>query len=159
MPSVSEVLTSLIKKHGGNKSEIARKLGLRPDGKPVYSSQLIGQYADGVSEPKLKFYKRWKDVLKDDIESLVETNVSRETEKQPVMEVVKDNKVLDDKDWYRDTIQTLIHKNGETIRETFEELRASKREVIEELKKEKQKLHEHLHELILRVNSPQDANQ
>jgi hypothetical protein len=79
MTSFAEVMASLIQKHGDNKSKISRKLGLGTDGKAEFSPQLIGQYASGKSEAKPRFYKRWKEVFGDDIENLMEGNVSNET--------------------------------------------------------------------------------
>lgn len=80
MPLVSEVISSLIEKYGGNKTAIASRLK-KPGDKSMakMSSQRLGQYADGKMEPKSAFFKRWKEVYGDDIERMVETNVSRET--------------------------------------------------------------------------------
>lgn len=72
MPTFAEVMTELIQKHGGKKTNIARKLGLKPDGKPIYSSQLLGQYESGeIKDAKPAFYWAWKEKMGDDIESLM----------------------------------------------------------------------------------------
>lgn len=76
MPEIADVLTSLIEKQGGNKSQIARKLGVIGDKK--MTSQQIGHYASGKYKPKGDFYKKWKEVFGDDLERLVEGNVSKE---------------------------------------------------------------------------------
>lgn len=80
MPSTAEVIKSLIEKHGGNKTVIANKLKeTKLEGMEKMSSQRLGQYANGKMKPKGDFYKAWKQVYKEDIESMVETNVSNET--------------------------------------------------------------------------------
>ena len=66
MPSLSEVITELIEKHGGVKSKISRKLGLKPNGKPIYSPQKLGHYATGKYLPKAPFFKAWKEKIGDD---------------------------------------------------------------------------------------------
>jgi hypothetical protein len=80
MPLVHEIITSLIEKKGGNKSFIARKLGIV--GKKKITSQQIGHYASGKYKPKGGFYKRWREVFNEDIESMIEGNVSHETNVQ-----------------------------------------------------------------------------
>lgn len=74
-------------------------------------------------------------------------------------ETVTEADVMDDKDWYRDTIQRLIHMNSETVRETFREFKSGKKEEIDELRKDKHVLNEHVRELIMRVNPPQEGKQ
>lgn len=71
MSQVSEILKELIPLRGKNSAEVARKLGI--------SSQLLGQYLNERHKPKQDFYNKWKEVYGDDLLSLVETNVSRET--------------------------------------------------------------------------------
>lgn len=99
MASIGEVLKGLYKKYGGNKSEIARQLG------GIVTSQQLGQYEAGKSEPKVLFYERWKEVFGDDLQQLmkgVERNVSRgTTENEPNRR--------DFESWARD----LIEKNTE----------------------------------------------
>lgn len=74
MPSFAEVMALLIKKRGGNVSQISRDLGLKKDGKPRFSSQLIGQYRDGDVGKKgvnMEFVQAWKDAFGDDIMGLM----------------------------------------------------------------------------------------
>lgn len=78
MPSFSEIMALLIKKHGDNKTKISNKLGFKANGKPKYSSQLLGQYERGETIAKQPFYKLWREVMKDDIESLMEGKLSNE---------------------------------------------------------------------------------
>lgn len=66
MSQVSEIISRKIIDRGGNKSEMARLLGI--------SSQLLGQYANGRHKPKPDFYVKWKEVFGEDF--LNETNVS-----------------------------------------------------------------------------------
>lgn len=68
MSQVSEIIKSKIAQRGGNKSEIARQLGV--------SSQLLGQYERGRHKPKPEFYIKWKEVFGEDL--LSKTNVSKE---------------------------------------------------------------------------------
>lgn len=74
MPSFTEIMAILIKKQGGNVSQISRELGLRKDGKARFSSQLIGQYRDGEVGKKginMEFVEAWKDAFGDDIQALM----------------------------------------------------------------------------------------
>lgn len=69
------------------------------------------------------------------------------------MKVEKTEKAEPDDDWYKKTIDSLIHINGEGYRE----FRESKKEEIEELKLDKVRLHEHVDKLITRVNPPNNT--
>lgn len=72
-------------------SEIARQLG------HGITSQRLGQYANGISKPKVDFYDRWKEVFGEDLKELVESgfekNVSHETqnEKNPAQSEVPES--------------------------------------------------------------------
>lgn len=68
LDQVVAVLNKLVPKRGKSKSEVARRLGI--------SSQLLGQYMNGRQKPGADFYIRWKNTFKEDLLSLVETNVS-----------------------------------------------------------------------------------
>lgn len=80
MTPFSMVIKALIQKHGGNKSKIALKLGLKPNGKPIWPSQLLGQYEHGESQAKPPFYKAWKIAFGEDIERIIEGKDSIDTE-------------------------------------------------------------------------------
>lgn len=103
MRSYAEVLAELYLKNGGNKAEIARKLG----GK--VSPQVLGQYEIGRHQPKLAFIKRWKEVFGDDLTALTETNASRQTFSDPVKTMPMD--VWDE-----------LKENNETFKEEINRL-------------------------------------
>lgn len=69
LDQVKDIIAAAIERHGGNKSEIARKLHI--------SSQLLGQYEAGRQKPKPDFYVKWKKTFGEDLQN--ETFVSFET--------------------------------------------------------------------------------
>lgn len=78
--AINRVISDLIRKHGGNKAEIARQLSSGAE-KPI-SPLLLGQYATGKA-PGSYFLIRWEEVFGDRIPDLVrrqgEAKVSHET--------------------------------------------------------------------------------
>lgn len=83
MPALKDILPGLRQKHG-NKSVVARILGIR--------SQVLGAYEKGRRNPKLPFYKKWKEAFGDDLQALMdETNDSRETNKHTQVKKTGDN--------------------------------------------------------------------
>lgn len=92
MPTFKEIFSDLVAKHGGNKSEIARKLGA-----PV-TSQQIGQYVSGKMLPKKAFTDRWKEVYGEDIWAMAEGKVSKSDEQPDTIF----------NEWYRATVDRLI---------------------------------------------------
>lgn len=102
MTPIEDVIKDLIKKNGGNKSEIARKLG----GK--ISSQRLGMYESGKMKPKQDFVKKWKQVFGDDIDLLAERNVSREALPERKLRTPED--LIDDyKAWVNDERTNSAH--------------------------------------------------
>lgn len=69
MAKINDVLARLILEKGGNKAEIARKLG-------DVTPQAIGKYANNRAIP-VSFIKRWKAVYGEDLIELSETNGSQ----------------------------------------------------------------------------------
>lgn len=69
MAKINEVLAKLILEKGGNKAEIARKLG-------DVTPQAIGKYANDRAIP-VEFIKRWKAVYGEDLLALSETTGSQ----------------------------------------------------------------------------------
>ena len=55
---------------GKSNASVARKLGI--------SGQLLGKYIAGTIAPKLNFYQKWKEIYGENLQELIETNVSRE---------------------------------------------------------------------------------
>jgi len=100
MPELKDILTGIREKHG-NKSEVAKMLGIK--------SQLLGQYEKGSRNPKLGFYKKWKEVFNEDLESMLdEPNVSHETKNGTSIHKPSDNKQLSmgvKETFYRDLIE------------------------------------------------------
>ncbi|HVZ95414.1 MAG TPA: helix-turn-helix domain-containing protein [Chitinophagaceae bacterium] len=62
MKPISEIIKDKRIELQINKAEMARKLGI--------SSQLYGNYEDGTHEPKIEFYKKWKEVFNQDLLSI-----------------------------------------------------------------------------------------
>lgn len=143
MPSLSEVITELIEKHGGVKSKISRKLGLKPNGKPIYSPQKLGHYATGKYLPKAPFFKAWKEKIGDDIESLIERNVSHETKVPPTRESL----IVPAEVWEE------LRKNNQQFRKTRDEDVRDKKEITDEKKellRQNGKLIDIFHDLTIR---------
>jgi transcriptional regulator with XRE-family HTH domain len=63
MKPMQEQLARLIEEKGGNKSLIAKKLGI--------SRQLLGQYLQGRHNPKIDFWIKWKRAFNEDPLKLV----------------------------------------------------------------------------------------
>lgn len=119
MPAISEVLTGLIAKYGGNKAAIARKLGQN------LSPQRLGQYARGKVSPKIDFYKRWKEVYGDDLEVL--TGNKNETIVSHTAHTSGGNYVpAHVLDHYRNTAEHIMQEN-KNLWELVRELRAEAR--------------------------------
>lgn len=77
---IAKAIGDLIKKHGGVKAKIARKLSENAE-KPI-SPQLLGQYERGDKTPGAYFILRWEEVYGEKLTELVkpsETKVSHGT--------------------------------------------------------------------------------
>jgi len=71
--SVQEALADLVPKRGSSNADVGRQLG-------KVSGQLIGQYIAGRQKPKADFFKKWKTAFNEDLEAMIETNVSQKDE-------------------------------------------------------------------------------
>lgn len=84
MPELTDFLKDLRSRHG-TQEEVGKKIG--------YKSQQISQYEKGARKPKMKFYRKWKEVFGEDLEAMMsETNVSRGTENHTSVDIPSDNK-------------------------------------------------------------------
>lgn len=88
MRPLKDIIKELRENHG-NKSEVARKLGISP--------QRLGQYEKGKMEPKGDFYEKWEVAFGEDIRAIqkggaIETNVSHGTINLTQVEKRSDNK-------------------------------------------------------------------
>jgi|SRR5690606_797196 len=79
MVELKDILSQIRARHG-NKSQVARMLGIYP--------QLLGQYERGERKPKKPFYDKWKEVFNEDLEAMKnEANVSREAQKPTPVQI------------------------------------------------------------------------
>lgn len=101
-----------------------------------------------------------------DKKGIIEPTINMKIDKDPQ----KDEKAIDDGDlWYKKTIETLIHQNGNTVdklHERVDKLHDRDQAEIEDLKKEKQKLWdekskiwEHIDVLTVHLKPPKNQQQ
>lgn len=87
MAQIHSVIDELVKRYGGNNTDIAKKLSeyAEKKGERKISPQRIGQYRRGERTPKPDFILLWEEVFGDRIMDLMdgsETKVSKETIKK-----------------------------------------------------------------------------
>lgn len=107
----------------------------------------VGEWESGKSKPNKTSRKDLSNLFSAEVtlKGIKETHINNMKLENP--------EKLDNEDWYKKTIESLIHMNGEG----FKEFRESKKEEIEELKQDKIRLHQHLDKLITRVNPSHNA--
>lgn len=128
---------------GVKSMDIVRGIGVK---KQLYYAWEAGKYAPSEDNLDLlcDYFKVRKPLFyeEDITEDKLNQFSTMKAEKQPV-----------DEDWYKKTIDSLIHINGEGIKE----FRESKKDEIEELKQDKIRLHQHVTSLIAQVNPPHNG--
>lgn len=114
--------------------------------------------------PKKQNCLRLSYILKVNVtpKGIIENNIDMKIEKEDHM---NGSPSKDDKDWYKETIQILIHQNGnsvEKLTETADKLHVRDLAQIEDLKNEKSllwqekaKIWEHIDSLIVHLKPPQ----
>lgn len=83
MAELKDLLKKLRPRHG-TQVEVARKLGIK--------SQQLSQYEGGTRNPKLAFYRKWKNVFGEDLQAILdETNASHGIENHTQVDKPSDN--------------------------------------------------------------------
>lgn len=107
MPLLKDILPGIRAKHG-NKSKVAGLIGIKP--------QQLGQYETGKRNPKAPFYKKWKEVFNEDLESLLnEANASRETKNLTPVPKANDNKEMDNPEQRENIYRTIVEGHTEYL--------------------------------------------
>jgi len=154
--SFQEVVTYLVDKHGGNVSEISRQLGLKSDGKPHFSSQLIGQYLSGETGkkgPNMEFVERWEKEYGENIIDLMKNGLSAERKNERVEDSPKAPEL------YKvivDTMQHILDQNTNLINQRqndIDKLHVDK----EKLYKEKEWMYSHIDNLTAKIKPLKDS--
>lgn len=102
MAELKDFLQKLRSQHG-TQTEVASKIGI--------SSQLLGQYERGERNPKLPFFRKWKEVYNEDLQSLMdEAKVSiKAINNTPV------DKPSDNKETSEEVYRNIVEGNTEYI--------------------------------------------
>jgi hypothetical protein len=113
MDRINEVLAEAIKRQGGNKAEIARRLKGRLK---KISGQQIGYYEKGRTIPR-NFVIAWKEEFEEDLEGLCETDVSRGNgPKREFWDHIKDGNYIGMHDRVWAQIEMDMESNREVIK-------------------------------------------
>lgn len=134
MRPLKDIIKELRENHG-NKSEVARKLGISP--------QRLGQYEKGKMEPKSDFYEKWEGVFGEDIRAIqkggaIETNVSHGTINHTSVHKRSDNKEKALRgDIYEEMFEKFLGSNSQYIFIHREMLNSHRMVAIEQFEKDK----------------------
>jgi transcriptional regulator with XRE-family HTH domain len=121
-------------------------------GKLKVNRKTVGEWESGESTPNKTSRRKLSNFF--GVEFTAKGIAKPHINNNSIMKIQKDvPPEPEDKNWYKKTIDALIHINGEGIKE----FRESKKEEIEELKRDKIRLHQHVGDLITKVNPPHNG--